>query len=84
MSSLVDNSQEASGFSVGQPPVESPLGGSGESACGNPRCEMRDYELEETLACERRQSHEQIEQMQRALEERCASPGLTVAQRSAG
>ena len=74
MSSLVDNSQEASEFSVGQPPVESPVSAEVENRHAEILAlrDARLTELEETLACERRQSHERIEQMQRALEEQGA------------
>ena len=74
MSSLVDNRQEASEFSVGQPPVESPVSAEVENRHAEILAlrDARLTELEETLACERRQSHERIEQMQRALEEQGA------------
>ena len=73
-SPLVDDSHAAKEFSVGQRPVESSVSAEAETRHAKLLAlrDARVTELEETLACERRQSHERIEQVQRALEEQGA------------
>lgn len=74
LSPLVESSHEASALIVDQPPVESTVSTEAENQHAEILAlrDARLTELEETLACERRQSHEQMEQMQRALDEQRA------------
>lgn len=74
LSPLEESSHEASALIVDQTPVESTASTEAENQHAEILAlrDARLTELEETLACERRQSHEQMEQMQRALDEQRA------------
>ncbi len=71
LSPPLEDSHEVSTFVVDQPPVECSVSMEAENRHVEALAlrDARLTELQELLACERRQSQEQIEQLQRALEE---------------